>query len=57
MNVPTSGCVSSIWLMPEEVSETALPRGSMQLTSKMQPMWMSPERKISPRPDAALRLA
>ena len=55
MNVPTSGWVSSIWLMPDDVSETALPRGRTALTSKMQPMWMSPERNISSRPDAALR--
>jgi hypothetical protein len=41
---PTSGWALSIWLMPEEVSETAVPRGRAALTSKMQPMWMSPDR-------------
>ena len=54
--MPTSGCVSSIWLIPDDVSDTALPRGCSDVTSKMQPTWMSPERNIRLRPGRGVRL-
>ena len=38
--------------MPDEVSDTALNGGLIDVMSKMQPTWMSPDRKMSvaPRP-------
>ena len=57
-NVPTkrSALTCCPALMPEEVSETTLQKGFKIVISKMQPTWISPERKINWRGLLPLRL-